>query len=77
MSTATVKHKGQITLPKDVQEALGVTAGAKVVFLPTDEGDYVLRARVSWTRNVILPDGSTTTVEETEESIIRAAVAAL
>jgi len=44
MSTATVTSKGQITLPKDVREGLGLREGDKVDFEKVD-GRYVLRPR--------------------------------
>lgn len=45
MSTATVTSKGQITVPKDVREDLGLTPGAKVLFVKVAEGHYRLLAR--------------------------------
>lgn len=44
MSTATVTSKGQITLPKDVRDALGLREGDKVDFERVD-GRYVIRPR--------------------------------
>ena len=38
MSTATVTSKGQITIPKPVRDALGLSAGDQVVFLVEAEG---------------------------------------
>lgn len=38
MHHATLTSKGQLTLPKDVREALGVTAGDKVRFVPSRTG---------------------------------------
>lgn len=43
MPTATVTSKGQVTIPKEVRERLGVTAGDEVDFLVNDRGDIVLR----------------------------------
>jgi len=45
MVTATVTSKGQITIPVEVREALGLKSGTKVMFFPNAEGDFVLRAR--------------------------------
>jgi len=44
MSTATVTSKGQITLPKDVRDGLGLREGDKVDFEKID-GRYVMRPR--------------------------------
>lgn len=38
MSTSTVTSKGQITLPRDVRQALGLDAGDKVDFVPVEGG---------------------------------------
>ena len=34
--------KGQITVPRDVREALGLTAGSKLRFTKADDGSYRL-----------------------------------
>jgi AbrB family looped-hinge helix DNA binding protein len=46
MPTATVTSKGQITIPVEVREAMGLKPGAKVMFFPNAEGDFVMRVRV-------------------------------
>ena len=38
MPTATVTTKGQITIPKDIRERLGVESGDRVNFLVQDDG---------------------------------------
>ena len=47
MSVATITYKGQITIPKDVREALGIQTGDRVFFIV--EGDkammFPIRAR--------------------------------
>lgn len=42
MATSTVTSKGQITLPREVREALGLCAGDKVDFVRT-EGGFMLQ----------------------------------
>lgn len=42
MSTGTMTSKGQITVPKDVREALGLTAGSKLRFTKVDGRSYRL-----------------------------------
>ncbi|MBA4085557.1 AbrB/MazE/SpoVT family DNA-binding domain-containing protein [Janibacter terrae] len=42
MSTGTMTSKGQITIPKDVREQLGLTPGTKVTFTRNADGDFVL-----------------------------------
>ena len=41
MPVATLTSKGQITLPMSVRNALGLSAGAQVDFVPVD-GSFVL-----------------------------------
>ena len=38
MSTSTVTSKGQITLPRDVRQVLGLSAGDKVDFVEVEGG---------------------------------------
>jgi antitoxin PrlF len=40
MTTATLTSKGQITIPAEVRKALGLIAGARVDFVPTEAGSY-------------------------------------
>lgn len=43
MATATVTSKGQITIPKEVRDRLGVGTGDHVDFVVNDRGDVVVR----------------------------------
>ncbi|MEJ8858187.1 AbrB/MazE/SpoVT family DNA-binding domain-containing protein [Variovorax robiniae] len=42
MAIATMTTKGQITMPLAVRTALGLRAGSKVDFVPTDDGFKVV-----------------------------------
>ena len=42
MAVATVTSKGQITLPKEIRERLGVRAGDRVRFRETADGSVVV-----------------------------------
>lgn len=42
MSTATLTSKGQLTLPKEVREALGVGAGDRLDFVRMDDGNFAV-----------------------------------
>ena len=42
MTEATLTSKGQITIPKAVREALGVTTGDRIEFLGTDKGFVIV-----------------------------------
>jgi len=45
MSEATVTSKGQVTIPVDIRDALGLTAGERVVFTQLHDGTTVMRAK--------------------------------
>lgn len=45
MPTATMTSKGQLTVPKEVREHLGLVAGSKVLFVRLPDGQYRLVAR--------------------------------
>ena len=45
MSTSTVTSKGQITLPRDVRQALGLGVGDKVDFVPAEGGFKIVALR--------------------------------
>ena len=49
MTTATITSKGQITIPKEVRDALGVAAGDRVEFVAEEKGVYKV---VAATRDV-------------------------
>ena len=40
MPTATLTSKGQITIPKEVREALGLETGDRIDFVAEKEGEY-------------------------------------
>jgi AbrB family looped-hinge helix DNA binding protein len=42
MTRATVTSKGQLPLPKDVREAMGVGPGDRVHFVKMQNGDFAL-----------------------------------
>ena len=49
MPAATITSKGQITIPKEVRDALGVGAGDRLEFVAEEEGVYKV---VAATRDV-------------------------
>jgi AbrB family looped-hinge helix DNA binding protein len=42
MTAATVTSKGQLTIPKDVREALGVGPGDRVEFVQMADGNFAV-----------------------------------
>jgi antitoxin PrlF len=49
MPTATLTSKGQVTIPREVREALGIGTGDRVEFVAEEKGVYRL---VAATRDV-------------------------
>jgi antitoxin PrlF len=47
MPTATVTSKGQITIPQQVRDAMGLQAGSKVDFVAADGGFKVVALQTS------------------------------
>jgi len=43
MRCATITSKGQITIPKEVRDSLNISAGDKVDFFLTGDGEAILR----------------------------------
>ena len=50
MSEATMTSKGQVTIPADIRESMGLNAGERVVFTRLDDGTTVMRAK---TRSIL------------------------
>lgn len=72
MSIATVTSKGQLTLPKDLRDDLGLKAGDKVEFEKVD-GRYTLRPRnksaMDFAGILHSPGMKALTVEEMDEAL--------
>jgi AbrB family looped-hinge helix DNA binding protein len=45
MATASVTSKGQITIPIEVREDLGIKAGDRISFLKNERGEYVIKPK--------------------------------
>ncbi len=75
MSTTTMTSKGQITLPKEVRDELGLKQGDKVEFKKID-GNYILRPRnksiLELAGMLHRPGMKAMTVEEMDEALGRA-----
>jgi antitoxin PrlF len=76
MATATMTSKGQITVPRDVREDLGLVAGSKVMFVKLGPRDYRIVARTGRIEDLagILhrPGQRPLTIEEINEGIAEA-----
>ncbi|GAA3614894.1 AbrB/MazE/SpoVT family DNA-binding domain-containing protein [Marihabitans asiaticum] len=76
MSTGTMTSKGQITIPKDVRIALGLSPGVVVSFVQNGEGEYVIsRAGTSASdlAGALKYSGQPKTLDEMETAIAEGA----
>jgi len=75
VAVATLTSKGQITIPKDVRERLGLEAGDRVVFVVESDRDVVLKpvkTDVRELRGMLSRKGQRQrTIEEMDEGIVR------
>jgi AbrB family looped-hinge helix DNA binding protein len=71
MSQATVTSKGQITIPKEVRDELGIETGTRVMFVRTPMG-YLLKPRtvnLMDLRGALKYDGPPLSDEEIERRV--------
>jgi AbrB family looped-hinge helix DNA binding protein len=76
MTTATMTSKGQITVPKEIREALGVRPGDRLAFRARDDGSVVVEAEtvdLMTLRGALKPRRKGVTVEAMNEAIRRTA----
>ena len=76
MSTATITSKGQVTIPKQVRDALGVRAGSRLSFVKNEEGFYELHTEQRSVKELagsLKYDGSPKSIEEMDAAIAAAA----
>lgn len=73
MPASTVTSKGQITIPLEVRQRLGLRPGSRVNFVPTEDGSYELvpaTGTVAALKGLVsVPSGTAVTLEEMHEAI--------
>lgn len=52
MSTAKLTSKGQLVIPKDVREYLGLQPGDRLDFIIQEDGDVIMRLAVTDVRDL-------------------------
>lgn len=52
MTDSTITSKGQVTIPKQVRDRLGVKAGDRVTFTVLPDGVVLLRAKVGSIKDI-------------------------
>ena len=77
MTIATLTSKGQITLPKQLRDAMGLIAGDRVDFVASTGGRYLLvpiKSSISNLKGCIAPPKKTVTIEAMQRAVrLRAA----
>lgn len=76
MPEATLTSKGQITLPIEVRQALGLRAGSRVDFVRTPDGSYELipaTGSVRALRGLLARPGDPVTLEQMQEAVAEGA----
>jgi AbrB family looped-hinge helix DNA binding protein len=73
MPTATLTSKGQVTLPKEVRDRLGLRAGDRIEFVETDRGFVVVPATqdIRAIKGIVPKPRKAVTVEEMNRAIRR------
>jgi antitoxin PrlF len=79
VAASTMTSKGQITVPKEVRDDLGLVAGSKVLFVKIGDGDYRLVARTGRITDLSSmlhrPGQPTLTIDEINDGVADAAAA--
>lgn len=52
MATATLTSKGQVTIPVDVRQEMGLDAGDRIEFVEVEAGVYLIRPAVQDIRSL-------------------------
>ena len=77
MSTTTVTSKGQLTLPKEIRDRLGLKAGDKLSCSVVGDGEIVMRRKtldVSDLVGLLHVPGKRAAIEEIDDAAKNAAV---
>ena len=74
MTTAAVTSKGQITIPIEIREKLGIKPGDRVRFVENEKGEIVLKPKtgsIMDVRGMFAGKGKPVTIEEMNETIAK------
>jgi antitoxin PrlF len=72
MATAALTSKGQITVPAEVRDDLGLRPGDRVSFFKGENGEYIFKAKTGSLKNLrgcVKGAGRPVTIEEMNETI--------
>ncbi|NWG54502.1 MAG: AbrB/MazE/SpoVT family DNA-binding domain-containing protein [Hydrogenophilaceae bacterium] len=76
MTAATLTSKGQLTLPKEVRQALGVGPGDRVDFVRMEDGNFAVMPAtksVKSLKGIIPKPKKPVTLEDMDRAIVRGA----
>lgn len=76
MTAATLTSKGQLTLPKEVRQALGVGPGDRVDFVRMEDGNFAVMPAtksVKALKGIIPKPKKPVTLEDMDRAIVRGA----
>lgn len=77
MASGTMTSKGQITIPREVRESLGLKSGTRVEFALTADGEWRLRPvrthGLSGLAGLLHYDGPALTIEQMDEAVAEGA----
>ncbi len=80
MAVATVTSKGQVTIPLEVRERLGIQAGTRVEFIPRSDGGWEFLAATGSVRDIrgmFEWSGPPVSIEEMDDAIAESAAETL
>jgi AbrB family looped-hinge helix DNA binding protein len=78
VETTTISTKGQLTIPAQIREQLGLEPGTKVRFLVDDDGSLVLfpiQGKLDDLFGILPKPGKRLTIKEMKATVEKAAVA--
>ncbi|MDD5329129.1 MAG: AbrB/MazE/SpoVT family DNA-binding domain-containing protein [Sulfuricella sp.] len=72
MTTATMTTKGQVTIPLDVRQRLGLDAGDRIEFVELESGEYAIKPAIDDVRSLkglLRKPSKPVTVEDMDNAI--------
>lgn len=79
MASSTVTSKGQVTIPVEVREKLGIRPGSRLAFVATESGGYEIHtqaASVHDLEGIVAAPRTTVTLEDMDEAVAAGATEA-
>lgn len=76
MASAKVTSKGQVTIPVDVRDKLGLHPGSRLSFVPTESGGYEIHrqsASIKDLKGVVPPLLRPVSIDEMNDAIVAGA----